>query len=97
ACLVFIISLGWSFFRSHALDLLLVDEDLSASLGISIERLQVEIVLMSSLLSAVAVSIAGLIGFVGLIAPHLASTYFKSLRAKTHPLYSAMMGSCILV
>lgn len=97
AALAFSFSVIWAQYRIKALDLLLLDEDLSSSLGVSLQKMQVEVVLVSSILSAISVSIAGLIGFVGLIAPHLATSYFKVLRAKTQPINSALMGAMILL
>lgn len=46
-------------------------EDGAARLGIDVERDKKLILVLSSLLTAAAVSIGGLIGFVGLIVPHL--------------------------
>ena len=43
----------------------------AAALGVAVTRLQVAVFLLASLATAVAVSIAGPIGFIGLVAPHL--------------------------
>ena len=43
----------------------------AASLGISTQRLRLMLVCVCSLLTALAVSVSGIIGFVGLIVPHL--------------------------
>jgi len=49
------------------------------SIGVHIEKVRLILVLCASLLSATAVSIGGMIGFVGLIVPHLARL-FKTFR-----------------
>ena len=44
---------------------------MAAHLGVRVERGKVLIVAVAALLVAAAVSISGLVGFVGLVAPHL--------------------------
>jgi len=41
------------------------------ALGVDMRRLHIQIYLMASLLTATAVSLAGAIGFIGLVAPHM--------------------------
>lgn len=56
---------------ARALDALTLGEDSAASLGIDLARVRLTLVLMLSLATALAVSQAGLVAFVGLVAPHL--------------------------
>jgi iron complex transport system permease protein len=53
------------------LDLLSLGEESAAQLGVDVARLQRVLLLSTSLMVGAAVSVAGLIGFVGLIVPHL--------------------------
>jgi iron complex transport system permease protein len=46
-------------------------EETAAQLGVEVERVKRRTFVLGSLLTALAVSAAGLIGFVGLIVPHL--------------------------
>jgi iron complex transport system permease protein len=52
------------------LNLLSLGDELASSLGVSLGRTRIAIGLVASLLAGSAVSIAGLIGFIGLIVPH---------------------------
>jgi iron complex transport system permease protein len=54
----------------RALDVLAVGDAEAASLGISVARVRLTIVVAASLATAAAVSVSGLIGFVGVIVPH---------------------------
>ena len=54
-------------FRSDAFAL---GEESAAHLGLNVERRKIVIIALGSLLTAAAVSISGLIGFVGLVTPH---------------------------
>ncbi|MFC4768685.1 FecCD family ABC transporter permease [Effusibacillus consociatus] len=58
----------WSY--SRELNAFAMGEKGAASLGVNIERTKTILLLTSSLLTAVSVSTAGIIGFVGLVIPH---------------------------
>ncbi|HEX3465476.1 MAG TPA: iron ABC transporter permease [Candidatus Elarobacter sp.] len=55
-----------------ALNVLRLGEGRAASLGVDVVRLQWVLLIASTLLTAAAVALAGLLGFVGLVVPHLA-------------------------
>ncbi len=57
--------------HARALDALTLGEDSAASLGLDLGRVRLALVLMLSLGTALAVAQAGLVAFVGLVAPHL--------------------------
>ena len=52
------------------LNLLQLNEDEAKQLGVNVERSKLLLVALASLTTAAAVSVSGMIGFVGLIAPH---------------------------
>lgn len=56
---------------SGKLDLLSLGDDAARHLGINIERLRIISIMIVALLTAAAVAFAGIIGFVGLVIPHL--------------------------
>ncbi len=58
-------------FYARKLDLLSLGERPARHLGVDVERLRVVLVLVVALLTAAAVSVSGVIGFVGLVVPHL--------------------------
>ena len=55
---------------SGVLDVFALGEEGAAHLGLHVERYKLVIIVVGSLLTAAAVSISGLIGFVGLVMPH---------------------------
>ncbi len=57
---------------SRQLNALSVGEATAASLGVRVEAVKLGLIVLSSLMTAAAVSVAGLIGFVGLVVPHAA-------------------------
>ena len=71
-------------------------EERARSLGIDTSRLRRLTFLYSSILTAVAVSYVGSIGFIGLVAPHLARSYVGEDQRYLAPL-SAMFGIIVLL
>lgn len=59
----------WGFARD--LNVLLMGEDQARSLGVNVERTKRWMILLVSLVTGAAVSVSGMIGFVGLIVPHI--------------------------
>lgn len=57
--------------RAREIDVLALGEEPAAALGLDVERAAARIFLIASLLAAATVAAAGLIGFVGLVVPHL--------------------------
>ncbi len=53
------------------LNVLSMGEEEAKALGLETERLRITVILCSTLVTAAAVSISGMIGFVGLVIPHL--------------------------
>ncbi|MNC52615.1 Hemin transport system permease protein HmuU [compost metagenome] len=53
------------------LNLLALGERQAAYMGVDLERTKLVVLLVSTLLTAAAVSVCGVIGFVGLVVPHL--------------------------
>lgn len=56
--------------QRRVLDVLAVGDDEAATLGINVRRTRLIIIVAASLGTAAAVSVSGLIGFVGIIVPH---------------------------
>jgi ABC-type Fe3+-siderophore transport system permease subunit len=73
---------------ARQLNTLALSEEYAAQLGVRVERLQAMVVVIGSMLTALAVSLGGLIGFVGLLVPHflrliLGPEHFRLLVAST--------------
>jgi iron complex transport system permease protein len=71
-------------------------DDLAAGLGLRVERARLLLLFVAVLLTAGAVSVVGALGFLGLIAPHLARRLVGSDARRLFPL-SALMGASLLM
>jgi iron complex transport system permease protein len=63
--------LGWLLVYAQDLNLLAAGEEGAQQLGVEVERTRRAVFVAASLLVGAAVSMSGMIGFVGLIVPHL--------------------------
>ncbi len=66
-----LIPVGWLLKKSRALNALLLGEAEAGHLGVSVEQLKQRIILYTALIVGAAVSFVGIIGFIGLVTPHL--------------------------
>lgn len=64
------VPLAFLFVSSRSLDLISLGEEPAQFLGVNVERLKRLLYLFASLLTAAAVAVSGIIGFVGLVIPH---------------------------
>jgi iron complex transport system permease protein len=81
---------------SRSLDALSAGESSAEALGLDLRRARLLIVIGASLATAAAVSASGIIGFVGLIAPHLARRLVGASHAVVIPA-SMLLGSILLL
>ncbi|MCA8996499.1 MAG: iron ABC transporter permease [Planctomycetaceae bacterium] len=84
----------WS--SSRVLDALTFGEETAASLGVNLTTARLKIVVSASLATAAAVAAAGTIGFVGLVAPHLARQLVGARHGYLIPA-SALLGAILLI
>jgi iron complex transport system permease protein len=65
------LSLGILITSGYALNVLQFGDEQAQQLGLPVERIKILVILAASLATATAVSFTGVIGFVGLIVPHM--------------------------
>ncbi|WP_405456136.1 iron ABC transporter permease [Streptomyces sp. NBC_00101] len=88
-------ALVWSAVRRRELDLVALDDNTPRLLGLRLTRARLGFLVAAVLLAASAVAAAGLIGFVGLVAPHAARALVGRRHARVVPV--AVLLGAILV
>ncbi len=78
------------------LDVLLLGNHEAAQMGLSVKQLQLSIVIISSIVIATLVSKVGVVGFIGLIIPHLARI-ISGPKHKHTLVFSALIGSIVMI
>lgn len=67
----FTIGLTLLIFSGHSLNVLQFGEEQARQLGLPVEKVKLFIIISASLTTAAAVSFSGVIGFIGLVVPHI--------------------------
>ena len=82
--------------RSRPLDALMSGDEAAVTLGVPVNRLRVELFLLTAALTAVMVAVCGAVGFVGLVIPHMVRLIVGSLHRRV-VLVSALLGSVFMM
>ncbi len=90
--LVFVVVLG----SSRALNLLQLGEEQAAQLGLSVEKFKLLLIIVATLATSIAVSVSGIIGFVGLIIPHAVRLAIGADYRRATPMIT-LLGAIFLV
>jgi iron complex transport system permease protein len=85
-----------AYIFSREMNVMLLSDEEARNLGVEVEKTRKRLMILASATTALAVSLTGTIGFVGLMTPHLARTIFGSDHRMLIPT-SAMLGSIMLV
>jgi iron complex transport system permease protein len=80
------IGLGVLLLSGHALNLLQFGDEQAQQMGLPVTRTRTLILLAASLATAAAVSFSGIIGFIGLIVPHIMRLWFGADYRRLLPL-----------
>ena len=91
-----IVALPIAFILAKPLDVLALGEDRARSLGVRVEPLRFTALAVASLLAGAAVSVAGLVAFVGLIVPHACRFIVGPAHARLIPT-AAVAGAALLL
>jgi iron complex transport system permease protein len=96
AALVFLTALPVTAGIHRSLDVLLLGEERALTIGVDVQRLKYLLIILSSLLTGVMVSLSGVIGFVGLVVPHVSRTLLGPVHRRLIPL-SVLLGAIFVV
>lgn len=85
-----------SVILSRATDIITLGDETAQTLGINTKVFKFALLVIASVLSGSAVSFAGVIGFVGLLVPHIARKFVGTKHRLLIP-SCALMGSCLVL
>lgn len=93
-----VVLLGTIFFMTQyrTLNLMLLGDEVSITLGTDLHVYRIVYLIITSLMIGMLVYACGMIGFVGLIIPHIVRTLFGTDHKKIIPI-SALLGAIILI
>lgn len=85
-----------AFFMAERLNILSLGDDAARGIGLNVELVRFELVALAAMLAASAVSVVGLLAFVGLIIPHTVRLILGSNHKYLIP-GSAFLGAAVVV
>lgn len=94
--LLLCLGLGVGIYHAYALNLLSQGDEMASHLGVDVVRVRRHVLLATALVIGASVSVSGLIGFVGLMVPHLLRLVVGSDHRLLVPA-SALLGAGFLV
>ncbi|UTX34845.1 iron ABC transporter permease [Micrococcus luteus] len=86
---------GFALLHARALNALLIGDDAARSVGVDVDRFRTQLLLASALLTGAVVSVAGGIGFVGLVVPHVARILVGADHRRMLPV--AVLGGAVFL
>ena len=94
--LISVIPLIYFFTQYRNLNLMVLGDETSITLGLNIEKHRKIYMILSSLITGVIVSVCGTIGFVGIMIPHIVRLIFGTDHKTLLP-FSALVGAIFLI
>lgn len=85
-----------SIIINRELDAMLMGEELAKNSGVNTTAIKVVIIIVSTLLTGIMVSMSGVIGFIGLVIPHITRTMVGSKHKRLLPV-ALLLGSIFMI
>lgn len=90
---VFVAIFVLSVLLSRQIDILNLDEESAKSLGISVKKMRILFIIFATLLASSSVALAGMIGWIGLVMPHIS----RFLLGANHRFMLVLLGGLFLL
>lgn len=87
---------GIYIFFSREIDLIMSGDETAHTAGVNVFWVKAGIMAVSALLVAVIVTFSGIVGFVGLIIPHI-SNRFNGKKIRENIIFTIILGSCFMI
>ena len=97
SCPIWLLGGGVIFWYTRELDLLSLGDIQAQHLGVDVQRMRFFLLLASSLITAAAVAVSGVIGFVGLVVPHLVRLAIGPRHRRLLPAVLLLGGLLVLI
>ncbi len=91
-----LLAMAYLVSQARSLNALSMGEDDATSLGVNVARLRRNLFLVTSLIAGLSVAVSGVIGFVGLVIPHIVRLLVGSDHRRTLPV-GALLGASFMV
>lgn len=94
--LVLLLGAGYLMYKARYLNAMMMGDETASTLGVPVARFRLIVIVVCALLTGAAVAFSGVIGFIGLMVPHIVRLLVGGDYRKVLPL-SALFGALFLV
>jgi iron complex transport system permease protein len=94
--LALVVAITYLVLQGRSLNALAMGAEPAASLGVDVRRIRRNLFVVTSLMAGVAVAVSGIIGFVGLVVPHIVRMMVGSDHRRVLPV-GAVFGAAFMV
>lgn len=94
---IIIIMLLTIYAYSNEMNIMLIGEDEAKSIGVNVEKTKKIIIILSSLVISIVVSNTGIIGFVGMMIPHISRYIIKTSDYKWNIPFTFLLGALLMI
>lgn len=91
-----LVGVALTLLLSEKLNILVLGDEVATGLGLEVEKTRFIFIIISSIMAGSAVSVAGLLGFVGLIVPHMTRMFVGTDHKYVFPT-AILLGSIIVM
>ena len=93
---IVMIAFAYLYLKRWDLNAMDLGDDIAHGLGINVSRVRILVLLLSAVMTSIIVSFVGIIGFIGLLAPHLSRKLVSNDKCLLIPT-SAIIGALVLL
>ena len=93
---IVMIAFAYLYLKRWDLNAMDLGDDIAHGLGINVPRVRILVLLLSAVMTSIIVSFVGIIGFIGLLAPHLSRKLVSNDKCLLIPT-SAILGALVLL
>lgn len=93
---VLVVTGAWLWLRAPEMNAMTVGDETAATLGIAPARFRLQVFVAGALITGVMVAFSGIVGFVGLMMPHIVRLIMGGNNARVLP-FSALLGAIFLI
>ena len=90
-----IAGLVWAFTLMPALSVMVLGDDVAATLGVQTKKVSLQLMVCTGLLSGIATAYCGPVAFIGMAIPNASRLLFKTADFRMLMLVNALMGACM--
>jgi iron complex transport system permease protein len=94
---IILISLFFLLANKWKLNLLTFGDEEAAAMGVNVQRTRALVIIFSTLMSSAAISVCGLIGWVGIVVPHCARLLVGANNQRVLPVATLLGGVYLMI